>query len=184
METQPLWYARHVAADPRRVLRHELQRFFEHRDVTAWIGCDVMIVQGDVALHADVAVAIGADPRTRRAWVSAVEGRSIDAVFRFVSGGARLPALTSAARHVELGAREAFVFHPRDAALWGFRGDAHGAAQVVDAIPVGAGGALRSRALGAELVPAPGRLRLVRATDELAAVIERLERALDRVHVA
>ncbi|MBI2393432.1 MAG: hypothetical protein HYV09_27865 [Deltaproteobacteria bacterium] len=180
METQPLWYARHVADDPRRVLRHELQRFFDHRDVTAWIGCDVMIVHGDVALHADVAVAIGADPRTRRAWVSAVEGRSIDAVFRFVSGGARLPALTSAARHVELGAREAFVFHPRDAALWGFRGEGRG----VDAIPVGAGGALRSRALGAELLPLPGRLRLVRAADELTAVIERLERALDRVHVA
>jgi len=174
MELQSLSQPR--ADDPRRVLRHELQRFFDHRDLSVWIGCDVMIVQGDVALHADVAVALGADPKNRRVWVSEVEGRSIDVAFRIVSGRSRLGALTSAARHVELGAAEAYAFHPHEAALWGF----HRPHQLIDAVPVGRAGSLRSRVLGAELVPMTGRIRLQRSGDQLAAAIERLERAVDR----
>lgn len=135
-----------------------------------------MIVQGDVALHADVAVTLGADPRARRVWVTEVEGRSIDVAFRIATGRTRLGALTSAARHVELGAAEAFVFHPHEAALWGFHRPRH----LIDAMPVGHEGALRSRVLGAELIPKPGRVRLQRAGSELAVTIERLERAVAR----
>lgn len=161
--------------DPRRALRHELQRFFDHRGLTAWIGSDVMIVQGDVALHADVAVTIGADPRVRRVWITESEGRSIDVAFRLVNGQSRLAALTSAARHVELGAVEGFAFHPREALLWGF----HRPHLLVDAMPSGARG-LRSRALGAELVPTTDRLRIVQAGLDLSTSVERLSRAIDR----
>lgn len=163
--------------DPRRVLRHELQRFFDHRGLTAWIGCDVMVVQKDVALHADVAVALGAEPRVRRAWVSEFEGRSIDVAFRLVSGRSRLAALTSAARHVELGAAEGYAFHPHEPALWGYHRHGH----VIDAMPVGRGGSLRSRVLGAELIPLPGRVRMQQIATDLAASILRLERAIERV---
>lgn len=163
--------------DPRRVLRHELQRFFDHRGITAWIGCDVMVVQKDVALHADVAVTLGADPRVRRAWVSEFEGRSIDVAFRLISGRSRLAALTSAARHVELGAAEGFAFHPHEPALWGY----HRHKQIIDAMPVGRAGSLRSRVLGAELIPLPGRVRIQQLASDLGASIQRLERAIERV---
>lgn len=160
----------------REFLRHELQRYFEHRGLSAWIGSDVMIVQREVALHADVAVTIGADPRARRVWVSETEGRSIDVAFRIVSGRSRLGALTSAARHVELGAAEGFAFHPAEATLWGFHRPHH----LIDAMPLGRGGALRSRALGADILPLHGRVRLMQAGAELAVTLERLERAVQR----
>jgi hypothetical protein len=164
----------------REFLRLELARFFEHRGVSAWIGTDVMIVQGDVALHADVAITLGADPRPRRAWVRDVEGRSIDVAFRIVSGRSRLGAITSAARHVELGAKEAFAFHPHEATLWGF----HRARHLVDAIPRSASGGLRSHALDADLQPLPGRVRVLTAGAQLSVSVERLERAVERAIVA
>ena len=161
----------------RQFLRHELQRFFDHRGLTAWIGCDVMVVQGDVALHADVALTLATDPRPRRIWNSASEGRSIDVAFRLVSGRSRLGALTSAARHLELGAAEAFAFHPQEASLWGFHRTHH----LIDAMTAGRGGVLHSRVLGAELLPLPGRVRMMQSGAELAVTLERLERALSRV---
>ncbi len=126
---------------------------------------------------ADVAVAVDVEPRPRRAWITSIEGRSVDVVFRFARGD-RLAALVEAARHVELGAVESFVFDRDGSSLWGFRRDEGR----VDAIGPRADGAIRSRVLSIELLARGGRLQVIpRAFDELFDVLDRLDRALERV---
>jgi hypothetical protein len=163
--------------DARSFLCDSLAKWLRDRERSAFVGRNVPIVTNGVTLIADVVVAVDADPRTRRAWITTIEGRPIDVVFRFVRGD-RLAALVEAARHVELGARESFVFDRSDGSLWGFR-RAH---DKVDAIGPRADGAIRSAVLAVELIARGARLQVVpRAFDELFDVLDRLDRALDRV---
>ncbi len=163
----------------RRALCEELRRWFHGREIEAWIGCDVPVVYDRFTLLAPIAVTLHADPRTRRAWVTAIEGRAVDLVLSIVTRGERLAPLTSAARHVQLGAAESFVFDRHDGALWGFRRD--GAR--IDAIPTTRRGGLRSRVLGAELVNRSGDLALAHEArvGELLDVVDRLDRVLETI---
>lgn len=162
---------------PGHSLQHELRRWLADRQREAFVGSDIKVITRTCELRADVAVALDANPRPRARWIDAVEGRALDVVFLFVTGE-RLSALTTAARHVERGAAEAFVFDARANSAWGFRRDD----RRVDAIPLTTMGALRSRVLGADVVARAGRLRLAPvATRELYDVLDRIDRALDRI---
>lgn len=166
--------------DPRHslhTLREDLRRWLVDRGRPAFVGTHVTVVARTTELHADVAVALDASSRPRRRWIDVLEGRAVDVVFLIVDGE-RLATLTTAARHVEQGVGEAFVFDPIAHAVWGFRRNE----LRVDAIPVNSAGALRSRLLGAEVMARGGRVRLAPvATSELHEVLDRIDRALDRI---
>jgi len=177
MQLEPHLLSTKYEKDARSFLCESLAKWLRDRERSAFIGRNVPIVSGGVTLIADVAVAIDVDPSPRRAWITTVEGRPIDVVFRFARGD-RLAALVEGARHVELGARESFVFDRADGSLWGFRRDG----ERVDAIGPRADGAVRSRVLAVELCARGARLQVIpRAFDELFDVLDRLDRALDRV---
>ena len=169
--------------DDRTTLHDDLCRWLHERERPSWVGMDVAIVHTDprhpirLELHADVAVAIDASPHARARWLVDREHRNVDVVF-LLAGENRLAALTTAARHVERGVSEAFVFDAHAGAAWGFRrSEAR-----VDAIPITSNGALRSRLLCADVVARGGRLRLSAvATQELHEVLDRIDRALTRI---
>ncbi len=162
---------------PAHSLHVELHRWLAARQREAFVGSDLAVISRTCELRADVAVALDANPRPRSCWIEAVEGRALDVVFLFVTGE-RLRALTNAARHVERGAAEAFVFDARANSAWGFRRDD----RRVDAIPLTTMGALRSRVLGADVVTRAGRLHLAPvATNELYDVPDRIDRVLARI---
>ena len=163
--------------DARTFLCDSLAKWLRDRDRAAFIARNLPVVTEGVTLIADVAVAVDVSPVPRRAWITTVERRPIDVVFRFVRGD-RLTALVEAARHVELGVRESFVFDRADGSLWGFRRDGGR----VDAISSRSDGAIRSRVLAIELLARGARLQVIpRAFDELFDVLDRLDRTLDRV---
>jgi len=177
MQLEPFPLSARRPDDARSFLCDSLAKWLRDRERSAWIGRNVPIVSGGVTLIADVAVAIDVEAGARRAWLTAVERRPIDVVFRFVRGD-RLAALVEAARHVELGAHESFVFDRSDGSLWGFRRNGGR----VDSIDPRADGAMRSRVLAIELMARGGRLQVIpRAFDELFDVLDRLDRTLDRV---
>jgi hypothetical protein len=177
MQLEPSSHSARRPDDARTFLCESLTKWLRDRERAAWIGRNVPIVSAGVTLIADVAVALDVEPTPRRAWITTVERRPIDVVFRFVRGD-RLTALVEAARHVELGARESFVFDRNDGSLWGFRRSG----QRVDAISSRADGAIRSHVLAIELLARGGRLQVIpRAFDELFDVLDRLDRTLDRV---
>lgn len=172
-----------------QILRDDIRRWLHERERRAWVGSEVAIVhslpplraRGSPAvtldLHADVAVALDASMHPRSRWVIDDEHRNVDAVFLLARTN-RLAALTTAARHVERGVAEAFVFDACANAVWGFRRND----RRVDAIPITTAGALRSRVLCADVVTRGGRLRLAPiATQELSDVLDRIDRALDRI---
>jgi hypothetical protein len=166
--------------EARRTLRDGLRRWFHPRGVPAFVGCELPVVHADgITLGCDVGVALHHDPRPRRAWVSAIEGRSLDVVFDLVTRGGIADALDRAASHVARGVAEAFVYDPRRVALFGFRRSDDGG---VD--PIRTADGLRSRALDLHLVPRPEGLRLVHrvaSIGELLDVVDRLEKALTAI---
>jgi DNA-directed RNA polymerase subunit L len=169
-----------TATDVPRALRHALRKSFADRGLQAFIGIDVPIVYDEThALTSDLAVVLHADERPRRAWIAAIERRTPDLIVQVVAGADRVQALDRAARHVALGAQEAFVFDRIHGAIAGFRS----AGGRTEPVPRDARGAVRSRAIDAELVPRGDRIDLVRfASDrELLGVLDRLDRALDRI---
>lgn len=177
MQLQPFSPQQRRPDDARSFLCESLAKWLRDRERSAWIGRNAPIVSGGVTLIADVAVAVDVEPRPRSAWITTLEGRAIDVVFRLVRGD-RLAALVEGARHVELGAAESFVFDRSDNSLWGFRRNERS----VDAISPGIDGAMRSRVLGVEFLGCAGRLRVVpRAFDELFDLLDRLDRTLERV---
>jgi hypothetical protein len=162
---------------PRHSLQADLRRWLADRQREAFVGTDVAVISRAYELRADVAVALDASARARTRWIEAVEGRSLDVVFLFIEGE-RLATLTAAARHVERGASEAFVFDARANQAWGFRR----VERRVDAIPLTSTGGLRSRVLGADIVARCGRPRLAPvATNELYDVLDRIDHALARI---
>jgi len=177
MHLEPLSLNARRPDDARSFLCDSIAKWLRDRERPAFIGRNVPIVTEGVTLIADVCVAVDVSPIPRRAWITTIERRPVDVVFRFVRGD-RLTALVEAARHVELGVRESFVFDRADGSLWGFR--RNGAC--VDAISSRSDGAIRSQVLAIELLARGGRLQVIpRAFDELFDVLDRLDRTLDRV---
>lgn len=167
--------------EARGSLRDSLRRWFHPRGVTAFVGCELPVIHGDgTLLGCDVAVALHHDPRPRRAWISSIEGRSLDVVFDLVTRGRLSDAIARATGHVERGVAEAFVYDARRVALFGFRRASDGSVVPIHTSDAG----LRSRALDLHLVPRPEGLQLlhrVASIGELLDVVDRLDKALSAI---
>ncbi|MGZ3417525.1 MAG: hypothetical protein ACXWUG_08140 [Polyangiales bacterium] len=167
--------------EARSSLRDSLRRWFHPRGVPAFVGCELPVIHQDgTLLGCDIAVALHHDPRPRRAWISSIEGRSLDVVFDLVTRGRLSDAIARATGHVERGVAEAFVFDASRVALFGFRRASDG---TVDPIRTSDAG-LRSRALDLHLVPRPEGLQLIHrvaSIGELLDVVDRLDKALSAI---